>query len=218
VFGAPYVPPVTDGSGSDRTQLREAARLLTEAGWEVKDGKRVNAKGETLDLELLIYEPITERILGPYVKNFAALGIPATIRRVDPAQYERRLKSFDFDLTTQRYTMRLTPGVELKGFFGSAAAKTDGSFNLAGIADPAVDALIDTLITAGSRQELVTAARALDRVLRAGHYWVAEWYFPAHRMAFWNRYSYPAEKPLYDRGCPDTWWLDPVKDATLRKN
>ena len=176
VFGEPYKSPVSDGSGQDRKLLREAGRLLGEAGWEVKDGKRVNAKGEVLELEFLIADPSTERILTPYVKNLQAIGISPTIRRIDPAQYERRVKSFDFDVVTTRYALRLTPGVELRSFWGSEAAKTDGSFNLAGISHPAIDALIVKVTEAKSREELKTATRALDRVLRAGHYWVPHWY------------------------------------------
>jgi microcin C transport system substrate-binding protein len=140
VFEEPYKPPVSDGTGQDRRLLREAARLLDEAGWKVKDGKRVDAKGETLEIELMIVDPVSERIITTYVKNLQALGIAASIRRIDPAQFERRVKSFDFDIVTTRYTLRLTPGLEVRGFWGIEAAKTDGSYNLAGINDPVVDA------------------------------------------------------------------------------
>lgn len=215
VFAEPYVPPVTDGSGQDRNNLRKAAKLLDEAGWSVKEGKRVNAKGEPLDVEFLIYEPTFERVIGPYVKNLQAIGIQASIRRVDAAQYERRVKSFDFDLTTKRYVMRLTPGVELKNYWSSEAAKTDGSFNLAGIADPVVDDLIAKVMAAKSRDELNTATRAVDRVLRAGHYWVPHWYKASHTIAFWDRFSWPAVKPKYNRGIIDTWWYDAAKAAKL---
>ncbi len=215
VFGEPYVSPVSDGSGSDRRLLREAARLLNEAGWELKGNRRVNKAGETLDIEFLIYEPTFERVLGPYEKNLRALGIGTSIRRVDPAQYERRVKAFDFDIVTQRYVMRLTPGVELFNFFGSDAAATDGSFNLAGIKSPVVDALAAKVMEAGSRRELVTATRALDRVLRAGHYWVPHWYKASHNIAHWNKFDRPAIKPKYDRGIVDTWWYDAEKAAKL---
>src|SRR5690606_934360 len=167
-FGEPYTPPVSDGSGSDRRLLRTAAQLLTQAGWELKGTRRVNAAGEVLDIEFLIFEPTFERVIAPYLKNLHALGIQANIRRVDPAQYERRVKAFDFDIVTQRYVMRLTPGVELFNFFGSGAADTEGSFNLAGIKDPVIDALVNKVMEAESRKELVTATRALDREMRAG--------------------------------------------------
>jgi microcin C transport system substrate-binding protein len=215
VFEDPYTSPVSDGSGADRRLLRQASQLLTEAGWHQKGDRRVNKAGETLDIEFLIYEPSFERVLGPYVKNLLALGIQATIRRVDPAQYERRVKAFDFDIVTQRYVMRLTPGVELNNFFGSDAADTEGSFNLAGIRDPVVDALAAQVLAARTRQELVTATRALDRVLRAGHYWVPHWYKAAHNIAHWNKFGRPAVKPRYDRGIVDTWWYDTEKAAKL---
>jgi microcin C transport system substrate-binding protein len=218
VFEAPYVSPVSDGSGSDRRLLRQAAELLTEAGWALREGKRVNTAGETLDIEFLLYEPSFERILGPYIKNLQAIGVQAQIRRVDPAQYERRVKGFDFDVITQRFVMRLTPGVELKGYFGSEAARTEGAFNLAGIADPAVDALVTKVLEAKSRAELTTAARALDRVLRAGHYWVPHWNKASHTIAYWDRFSRPPVKPKYDRGVVDTWWFDAAKAARLKTN
>ena len=218
VFEEPYKSPLSDGSGQDRKLLREAGRLLGEAGWEVKDGKRVNAKGEVLELEFLISDPSTERILTPYVKNLQAIGITPTIRRIDSAQYERRVKSFDFDVVTTRYSLRLTPGVELRTFWGSEAAKTDGSYNLAGISHPAIDALIVKVMEAKSREELNTATRALDRVLRAGHYWVPHWYKAAHHVAYWDKFGRPAVKPRYERGIIHTWWYDAEKAAKLKSN
>jgi microcin C transport system substrate-binding protein len=137
VFGAPVVPPVSDGSGSDRKLLRQAAELLSAAGWEMKNGVRTNKAGEVLDAEFLLFDPGFERIIGPYIKNLAAIGINAVIRRVDPAQYERRSKTFDFDIVVKRYVMRSTPGVELNDYFSSRAADTDGSMNMAGIKSPA---------------------------------------------------------------------------------
>jgi len=218
VLEEPYRSPVSDGSGQDRKLLREAGRLLAAAGWEVKDGRRVNGKGEALELEFLITDPVSERILTPYIKNLQAIGVSASIRRIDPAQYERRVKAFDFDVVTTRYTLRLTPGLELESYWGSAAARTDGSFNLAGIAHPAVDALIAEVAKAGSREQLRTATRALDRVLRAGHYWVPHWYKAAHHVVYWNKYSRPAVKPRYDRGITHTWWYDADKAAKLKSN
>ena len=218
VFGDAYKSPVSDGSGQDRKLLREAGRLLGEAGWQVKDGKRVNAQGETLELEFIFYDPTTERILAGYVKNLQAIGVQTTIRRIDPAQYERRVKSFDFDAVTTRYSLRLTPGVEVRTFWGSEGAKTEGSFNLAGISDPAIDALIAKVTEAKSREELKTATRALDRVLRAGHYWVPHWYRPFHYIATWDKFGRPAVKPRYERGIIHTWWYDAQKAARLKVN
>lgn len=215
VFGEAVSPPVTDGSGNNREQLRRASKLLAESGWtQTPQGLR-NAAGQPFSVEILIDSPSFERIVGPYLKNLKAIGIDATMRRVDAAQYERRLKDFDFDLTTQRYALRLTPGIELKTFWGSDAAKTNGSFNLAGIADPVLDQLIDHIVTAKSRAELVTATRAADRVLRAGYYWVPQWYKGAHNLAFWNKFGWPEVKPRYERGALDTWWYDSEKAKAL---
>ncbi len=214
-LGVAYVPRESDGSGQDRDLLVEAGKLLDEAGWTVKNGMRVNAKGEPLKLEILYFEDVFERLNAPYVKNLKLLGIYASMRMVDPAQYQQRLKNFDFDITTERYQMRNTPGVELRSYFGSQAAKTDGTLNLAGISDPAVDALIERVIAAKSRDEINTAARALDRVLRAGHYWVPHWYKPSFNIAYWDKFSRPEKKPRYDRGILDTWWYDEAKAAKL---
>jgi microcin C transport system substrate-binding protein len=198
--------------------LREAGRLLTEAGWQVKDGRRVNAQGETLELEFLIYEPTTERILSGFVKNLQAIGVQASVRRVDPAQYERRVKAFDFDVVTTRYSMRLTPGVEIRSYWASEGARTDGSFNLAGISDPVVDALMTKVTEANSREALTAATRALDRVLRAGHYWVPHWYKAQHHVAYWDKFGRPAVKPRYERGITHTWWYDAEKASRLKAN
>ncbi len=218
VFGEPYRPPVSDGSGSDRRLLREAGKLLDEAGYTVKDGKRVNAKGEVLEIEYLFTDPVSERVAGAYQKSLGLIGVILIPRRVDPAQYERRTKAFDFDMTTRRYRMSLTPGIELQNMWDSRQASVDGSGNLSGIQNPAIDALIEKIVLAKSRKELVTAARAIDRVLRAGHYWVPQWFKAAHHVVYWDKFSYPAVKPKYDRGIPDTWWYDSEKAAKLRIN
>jgi microcin C transport system substrate-binding protein len=189
--------------------------LLDEAGWKMKNGVRVNDKGEPLKIEILNFEPAFERVNAPYVKNLQLLGIDAKMRMVDPAQYQQRMKSFDFDITSQRYSMRDTPGVELRSYFGSDSAKIDGSLNLAGISNPAVDALIERVIGAKSRDDLTTASRALDRVLRAGQYWVPHWYKASNNIAYWDRFSRPETKPRYDRGVLDTWWYDKDKAAKL---
>ena len=217
VFGEVYVPPVTDGSGLPRENLRKAQGLLKEAGWTVdpKDRTLKNAEGKPFEFEMLLDAAAFERIAGPYVKNLKSIGIIANMRRVDPAQFELRMKTFDFDMTIERFSLRLTPGIELKNFWGSEAAKTDGSFNLAGISNPAVDALADRIVKAQTRAELVVAARALDRVLRSGHYWVPHWYKASHHLAFWNKYAWPDVKPKYDRGALATWWYDPAKAAKL---
>ncbi|MGE0611555.1 MAG: extracellular solute-binding protein [Hyphomicrobiales bacterium] len=215
MFGPAYLPPVSDGSGQDRKLLRQAGKLLSDAGWTIKDGRRVNASGRQLDVEVLTFSPTFERIIAPWVKNLKILGIDARMRLVDPAQYQSRLKAFDFDITTQRYVMSMTPGAELRAFFGSQSAAAAGSQNLAGVSDPAVDALIDHILLAKSRDELTIAARTLDRVLRDGHYWVSHWYKAAHNIAFWNKFSWPETKPAYARGVIETWWYDAEKAAKL---
>jgi microcin C transport system substrate-binding protein len=214
-LGPAYLPPQSNGSGQDRDLLVKAGKLLDEAGWTIKNGVRINDKGEPLKIEILMFEPTFERLAAPYLKNLKLLGIAARIRMVDAAQYQQRLKDFDFDITTQRYVMRNTPGVELRSYFGSAAAAMGGSLNLAGIADPAVDTLIERVIGAKSREELNTAARALDRVLRAGHYWVPHWYKASNNVAYWDKFSRPEDKPRFDRGILDTWWYDEAKAAKL---
>ena len=200
--------------------LRDAQRLLQEAGWKIDAAKGAqplvkNAKGETLDIEFLIVEPSFERVIAPYLKNLQAIGINASIRRIDSAQYERRVKSYDFDMITSRFSMSLTPGIELKNYWSSEAADMDGSRNLSGIKDPVVDALLDVVLRAKSRSELVTATRAIDRVLRANHYWVPHWYKASHHVVYWDKFGRPPTKPKYDRGILDTWWFDAEKAAKL---
>jgi microcin C transport system substrate-binding protein len=207
--------PVTDGSGRDRNNLRVAARLLDEAGWKVSGGVRRNAAGEPLDVEFLSEDPVFERAFTPFLKNLQIIGVKAHWRRVDPAQYELRKKSFDFDVMTERFSMSPTPGPEARSYWSSKMAQVNGSYNLAGIASPVVDALLDKLLQAKSRNKLRTAAHALDRVLRAGHYWVPEWYKASHTIAVWDKFGRPDTKPKFDRGVADTWWFDPGKAARL---
>jgi microcin C transport system substrate-binding protein len=217
VFGEPYVPPVTDGSGNDRTILRKAAELLASAGCPIKDGKRVLPSGEPVTIEFLLDEPTFEPHHLALIKNLAILGIAANIRLVDPVQYRARLDDFDFDITTERMSFSATPGDSLRSYFSSQAAALKGSNNLAGIADPAVDALIETVIAADSRPALVTACRALDRVIRAGRYWVPQWYKATHWIAYWDVFGRPPAQPRYFRGIPDTWWYDAAKAAKLEQ-
>ena len=215
VFEEAEMPPVSNGRGQDRRMLRKARKLLDEAGWTLQNRKRRNAAGEELRLEILTFSPSFSRIILPMIRNLKTIGVTATLRQVDPAQYQERLKSFDFDLTTSRFVMRLTPGVELRNMFGSAAADAQASFNLAGIKNPAVDALIAKAAEAKSREELLTACRALDRVLRAEFYWVPHWNKASHHIAYWNKFSRPETKPLYDRGIIETWWYDEGKAEKL---
>ncbi|HET7023162.1 MAG TPA: extracellular solute-binding protein, partial [Xanthobacteraceae bacterium] len=164
VFGEPFVPPVSDGSGQDRAMLRHASALLQEAGFPVKDGKRVTPQGEPISVEFLLDEPSFQPHHMPFIKNLGVLGIDATLRIVDPVQYRKRVDDFDFDLTVQRFGFSNTPGDSLRTFFSSQAAAMRGSQNLAGISDPVIDALIEKVIAADSRASLTTSCRVLDRV------------------------------------------------------
>ena len=153
----------------------------------------------------------------PYIKNLATLGIDARLRIIDPVQMQQRLKDFDFDLTIQRFSFSATPGDSLRNYFSSAAAALKGSQNLAGIADPAIDALIEQVMAASSRAELTIACRALDRVIRAGRYWIPHWYKASHWIAYWDTFGRPPAKPRYARGVLETWWHDPQKASKIEQ-
>lgn len=217
VFEDAYLPPVSDGSGQDRKLLKQASQLLAEAGWKREGTLLVNAKGEKFTVEFLIDGPTSERILAPYAKNLRLLGIDTTLRGIDPAQQEQRMKDFDFDVDIVRLVGGQTPGDELKAQFSADAAKTIGSYNLSGIALPAVDRLIDKMVAAKSREELMYAGRALDRVLRAEHIWVPNWGKASHWIVHWDIFEKPQIKPEYDRGITDTWWVNAEKAKTLRR-
>jgi microcin C transport system substrate-binding protein len=215
VFGEAYLPPVTDASGQDRQWLRRGAQLLNDAGCTIKNGKRFLPSGQQFTIEFLGDEPTFQPHHLPYIKNLGTLGIDATLRLVDPVQYRSRVDDFDFDLTVERFSFSATPGDSLRTFFSSQAAATKGTQNLAGIADPAVDTLVDIIIAAKTRDELTTACKALDRVIRAGRYWIPHWYKASHWIAYWDVFGYPASKPRYFRGIPETWWSDRDKAAKL---
>jgi microcin C transport system substrate-binding protein len=215
VFGDPFVPPVSNGSGQDRGLLRKASALLQEAGFVIKDGKRVTPQGEPISVEFLFDEPSFQPHHMPFIKNLGTLGIEANLRIVDPVQYRKRVDDFDFDLTVQRFGFSTTPGDSLRSFFSSQAAALRGSQNVAGIADPVIDALIDRIIAADSRSSLVTSCRVLDRVIRTGRYWVPHWYKASHWLAYWDVYGWPITKPRYARGTPESWWYDREKAAKI---
>ena len=215
VFGEPWVPPVSNGSGQDRQLLRRASELLTAAGWSIKDGKRINAKGEPLTVEFLLFERASEPHHALYLKNLTALGIEGNVRLVEPVQYRARIQEWDFDIAVNRIVLPATPGDALRSYFSSRAASAKGSANFSGIADPVVDELIERVIVANDRDNLNNACRALDRVLRAGRYWVPHWYKPSHWIAFWDMFGRPDTKPRYARGIPETWWFDRERAAKL---
>jgi microcin C transport system substrate-binding protein len=217
VFGEPYVPPMSDGSGQDRALLRKATQLLKDAGCAVTAGKRMLPSGEPLSIEFLIDEPTFEPHHMPFIKNLGTLGIDASLRIVDPVQYRARRDGFDFDITVDRFSFSATPGDSLRSFFSSQAAALKGSNNLAGIADPAIDALIDRIIAAPTRPSLTVACRALDRLIRVGHYWIPHWYKPSHWIAYWDVFGRPPAQPRYFRGIPETWWYDADKAARIQR-
>jgi microcin C transport system substrate-binding protein len=204
VFGEPFVPPVSDGSGQDRGLLRKASALLQQAGFVIKDGKRVTPQGEPISVEFLLDEPSVQPHHMTFIKNLGTLGIEASLRIVDPVQYRKRVDDFDFDLTVQRFSFSSTPGDSLRSYFSSRAAAMRGSENLAGISDPVIDALIDKIIATDNRANLTTACRVLDRVIRSGRYWVPHWYKASHWLAYWDVFGRPATKPRYARGIPET--------------
>ena len=217
VFTKAFVPPATDGSGNNRRNLRAARALLEEAGWVTKERKLVNAKtGEPMTVEFLYFEPTFERIYAAFARSLERLGVDVTLRLVDGAQYEERLKAHDFEITTIRFVFSLSPGAELNSYFASSTVDQVGSFNIAGIDDPVIDALIAEVAAATDRPSLIAAARALDRVLLWGHYMIPQWYKGAHHLVYWNKFDRPALKPRYARGIIDTWWVDREKDDALR--
>ncbi|HEV3397123.1 MAG TPA: extracellular solute-binding protein [Xanthobacteraceae bacterium] len=222
VFGDPFLPPVSDGSGQDRALLRTATRIVHEAGYTVKDHKLVDPRGEPVTIEFLIDDPTFEPHHAALVKNLAILGIDATVRLVDAVQFRARADDYDFDVTVERLAFESTPGDSLRVFLSSRAAAEKGSQNLAGIADPVVDTLIDKVIAAPDRGALSTACRALDRVVRSGRYWIPQWYNDKHRLAYWDVFDRPppATYPRYDRGdraIPETWWYDPGRAAKTER-
>jgi microcin C transport system substrate-binding protein len=219
VFGEPYVPPVSDGSGQDRVLLRKAVQLLNDAGYLIKDRKRLLPNGEAFKVEFLLDEASFEPHHATFIKNLGQLGIDASIRLIDAVQYRARVESFDFDITTERMSMSATPGDSLRPYFSSQAAATKGSYNLAGVANAAIDALIEKAIAAETRTDLTNACRALDRVFRAGRYWVPQWYRATHPVAYWDVFSHPAKPPKYAQGvgAPENWWYDAAKAAKLEQ-
>ena len=216
VFFSPVTMPKTDGSGSVRAQMKEALDLLGEAGYALRDGKMTNdATGEPLTIEILLVQDNFVRVAQPFVKNLARLGIKASVRLVDSAQYINRLNAFDFDMIVHSFGQSLSPGNEQVNYWTMARADINGSGNMAGVKDPVVDALVETIIRAQNRNALVTAVHALDRVLLHGWYVIPQWHLSAHRVAYWNRFDHPAVAQKYGFGFVDTWWVNADKDAVL---
>ncbi len=211
VFGEPWLPPKSDGSGSDRNLLRKANSLLMAAGCKRQGRQMLLPDGTPLEIEFLDSSPIFKPHVEPFQANLSKLGIKSSIRIVDAAQYKRRTDQFDFDMMVQARGGSNTPGDELRVAYSSAAAKTSGSRNMAGIADPAIDEMVDRIAKAGTREELTTAALVLDRLLRAGRYWIPHWYKNNSLVAYWDAFGRPAQQPKLGNGAPGTWWWDEAK-------
>ncbi|WP_330925499.1 extracellular solute-binding protein [Candidatus Sororendozoicomonas aggregata] len=216
LFSQPFSLPVTDGSGRNRKQLSEALRLLKQAGWSLKNGKLVNAKNEPLTFELLFFEPSMERVILPFKKNLEQIGITLTPRSVDISQYINRLRKFDFDMVPAVFPQSSNPGNEQRDFWGSEAAAIPGSRNLMGIQSPAIDQLIETIISADTREKLTIATRALDRVLLWGYFLVPHWYLPESRIVYWHQLKRPENTPPLYQLDIDTWWIDPQSTSLGR--
>ena len=217
VFTAQYIPPTTDGSGQNRTNLRRAKKLLAKAGWSVFDGALTHAEtGEVMRFEFLLGSSTHERVLGPVVQNLERLGIAATVRTVDAVQYQHRVKDFDYDIVSAYWRQTLSPGNEQRNFWSSKASQSQGSRNYAGISDPIVDELIERQIAAPDRETQVAVTRALDRILLWGHYVIPGSHSSAYRMAYWNKFSHLPEPAKNGLGFPDTWWLDADKAAQFK--
>jgi microcin C transport system substrate-binding protein len=209
VFTEVHKNPVNKDQGDLRNNLRKAVTLLKEAGWEVKNGVLTNVKtGQKMTIEFLLVSPLFERIVQPYLRNLERLGITGSIRLVDSAQYTRRLNVFDYDIIVSTFAQSDSPGNEQRDFWGSEAADREGSMNLIGIKDPAIDKLVDHIIFAKNREELVAATRALDRVLQWEDFVVPQWFSPDERIAYWNRYGQPEKLPGLTPGFLQVWWYD----------
>ena len=215
VFTAEYDPPKSDGSGNIRDGLRSALKLLKEAGWTFKGEKLVNDEtGQPFEFEILLQDPQMERIVLPFAKNLERLGVTAHVRTVDPAQYEKRMETFDYDMAVVLFPQSLSPGNEQREFFGSAAADQPGSRNVLGIKDPVIDELIEDLIKAPDRDSLVAHTRALDRVLQYGYYVVPNFHLGAFWVGYWDKFRRPATAPKYSLGM-ETWWVDPTAEQSV---
>lgn len=208
VFTEEYKNPVNATPADFRTHLRDAARLLKEAGYSVVNNKLQNSAGEALTVEFLVDDDAFQRVILPYVENLKRLGVDATVRVVDSTEQKRREDAFDFDIVVGAFGQSDSPGNEQRDFWSSAAADQPGSRNIIGIKNPAVDALVDKIIFAPNREALVTATHALDRVLLWSAYLVPQWHSPAEKIAYWNKVASPNPLPKISIGFPDVWWFD----------
>lgn len=212
LFTQEFRLPVTDGSGNNREVLRQALDLLRQAGWTIRDRRLVNAAGQPLRFEILLSNPSFERVALPYVQWLARLGVDARVRTVDPAQFQRLSDSYDYDMAVEVFGQSESPGNEQRGYWSCDSAKQEGGQNSAGVCDPVVDALVDTLVNAPDRAALETATRALDRVLLHGWYVVPQWHLASIRAAWWDRFD-RVDVPIRSGMVFDAWWIDPTRAA-----
>jgi len=208
VFEKPFELPQTNADGIIRAQQRRAYELLTSAGWKIENDQMVDAEGKPVKLEFLLVQADFERVLLPYKRNLASLGIELELRRVDVSQYINRLRSRDYDMIVSGFGQSSSPGNEQREYWHSASADNPGSRNYIGLKDPAIDVLVEKLIASDSRDELITRTRALDRVLLSGHYVIPNWHIKTWRVAYWSHLGHPEITPLYDVGLM-TWWNKP---------
>ena len=217
VFTDEFKAPVTDGSGRNRQQLRQALALFNEAGWDLSDGKLMK-DGQQMSLELLLVQPDGQRVAAPFLQNLDRAGIDTSVRIVDSAQYQVRTDDFDFDMISARLSFFPPPGPELRSYYGTVAADERGSANYGGIKNPVVDELIELLIKAETLEKLQITTRALDRVLLWNYYLIPQFYVDKHRIAYWNRFGQPDVQPRYisfSTGMPGSWWIDEALDSKL---
>ncbi len=212
VFTTPYTNPLSDTPEAKRNNLREALRLLKDAGYELRGRQLVKAgTGEPFTIEMLTNDPSTERYMLPFQQDLAKIGITLTLRSVDTPQYIERIRKRDFDMIVAGWGQSLSPGNEQRGYWGSQSADEQNSRNYAGIKNPGVDALVEKVIYATDRDELVAATKALDRVLLWNHFVIPQFYSDVYRTARWDRFGHPDNIPVYTPGFPDIWWYDEEK-------
>ena len=212
----PLVNNKTIGNGNMRQQMRQAVKLLSEAGYELKNSKMQNKNGEQLSFEFLLYSKDFERVIHPFRRNLQRIGIKSDIRLVDVSQFINRLNNFEFDMLSLRKGQSISPGNEQVTLWGCEAANQVGTSNWAGICSPVIDALTKQLITASTRKQLVDTTKALDRVLLSEHMVIPQWYLPAYRIAYWDKFSRPKIAPYYDLGL-DTWWIKKTSELAADK-
>jgi microcin C transport system substrate-binding protein len=212
MFTEPFTLPVTDGSGNNREELRGALALLEQAGWKVQDRKLVDAEGHPFTFELLLDQPTFERVALPYVQWLSRLGIEARVRTVDPAQFQRLVDTYDYDMIVVTFGESESPGNEQNGYWTCDSAKPEGGYNLMGVCSPVIDELVHHVVSAPDYPHLVTATHALDRVLLAGWYVVPHWYLQSVRVAYWDRFGRP-DKPVRTGLAFESWWVDPERAA-----